>query len=227
MEAVLAAHWDLTGRLLAAVPAGYGHATRRWPHADLRCHEAAVYDASVTSETPDNPVSLLQRCAGGDRLALRRLYETQGDRLYGIALRITRQPALASDAVHDAFINVWRRAGQFDPARGSAEAWLVSIVRNRALDLARRNAREVTGVELPEQEDDAEDALSRLSRSREAEALRRCLAELDEEKRKLVILAFMDGITHTELAARLRLPLGTVKSSIRRGLQGLRRCLQP
>jgi RNA polymerase sigma-70 factor (ECF subfamily) len=127
--------------------------------------------------------------------------------------------------MHDAFINVWRRAAQFDPARGNAEAWLISIVRNRALDLARRGAREVTGLELPEQEDEAEDALSRLARSSEAAALRRCLEALDEEKRRLIVMAFMDGATHAELALRLALPLGTVKSSIRRGLIGLRRCL--
>jgi RNA polymerase sigma-70 factor (ECF subfamily) len=173
----------------------------------------------------DDPGVLLRRCAQGDQAALRRLYETQGDRMYAVALRITRQQALAADAMHDAFINVWRRAAQFDPARGNAEAWLISIVRNRALDLARRGAREVTGLELPEQEDEAEDALSRLARSSEAAALRRCLEALDEEKRRLIVMAFMDGATHAELALRLALPLGTVKSSIRRGLIGLRRCL--
>jgi RNA polymerase sigma-70 factor (ECF subfamily) len=187
-------------------------------------HEA-VLDPARTP-TRDDAGALLRRCAQGDQAALRVLYETQGDRMYAIALRITRQQALAADAMHDAFINVWRRAAQFDPARGNAEAWLISIVRNRALDLARRGAREVTGLEMPDQEDESEDALSRLSRTAEAAALRRCLEELDEEKRRLVVMAFMDGSTHAELATRLGLPLGTVKSSIRRGLMGLRRCLE-
>ncbi len=170
---------------------------------------------------------LLRRSAAGDRAAFHRIYDLQSSRLYGVALRITRQGALAADAVHDAFISVWQYADRFDPARGNAEAWLTSIVRYRALDLVRHSGREITGVELPEPADEDPDPLARLVESAEGTALRRCLDELDGEKRQLIVFAFMEGLTHTELSGRFAIPLGTVKSSIRRGLAALRRCLEP
>ncbi len=87
--------------------------------------------------------TLLQHCAAGDADALRQIYDLQAARLHGIALRITRQPALAADVVQDAFISVWQFASTFDPSRGSAEVWLTSIIRYRALDTVRRHRREV------------------------------------------------------------------------------------
>src|SRR5580692_8127917 len=93
----------------------------------------------------DDTATLLQRCANGDRSAFRTLYNRWGGRLHGIALRITRQAPLAADATHDAFVQVWQQAHRFDPDRGSAEAFLVSLVRYRALDIVRRHAREVPG----------------------------------------------------------------------------------
>lgn len=169
---------------------------------------------------------LLAQCADGDRTAFRKLYDSQASRMHGLALRITRQPSLAADAVHDAFINVWQNAGRFDPARGNPEAWLTGIVRFRALDLTRRGTREITGVELPEQADDEPDALANLVGTSESTALKGCLEELDADKRKLVMLAFINGLSHSDLAAKLAVPLGTVKSSIRRGLAALRKCLE-
>ncbi len=192
-----------------------------------------VFEAVLTDPSqPDNSASvsaehLLARCAERDPVALRQLYERQSSRLYGIALRITRQPALAADALQDAFVNVWQKAASFDPERGSAEGWLTGIVRFRALDLIRLGSREISGLELPEIEDDEPNALARLVGSAEAAALRRCLEGLDADKRRLVMLAFLDGLTHQELAQRLTMPLGTVKSAIRRGLAGLRGCLEP
>ncbi len=169
----------------------------------------------------------MQRCGTGDRAAFRRIYELQAARLHGIALRITRRAAPAADAVHDTFVSVWQYADRFDPARGSAEAWLTSIVRYRALDLARRGAREITGLEMPEQSDGDPDPLARLMESAEGAALHRCLEDLDPERRTLITHAFMDGLTHSDLAGRFAMPLGTVKSLIRRGLAALRKCLEP
>jgi RNA polymerase sigma-70 factor (ECF subfamily) len=185
-------------------------------------------EAALTQPDPRATTDeLLARCAARDAAALRDLYQQQSARLHGVALRITRQPALAADALQDAFVNVWQNAARFDPNRGSAEGWLTGIVRFRALDIIRRGAREVTGVELPEIADDEPSALARLVGSAEAQALRLCLESLDAEKRRLVMLAFIDGLTHQELALKLAIPLGTVKSSIRRGLAGLRGCLEP
>jgi RNA polymerase sigma-70 factor (ECF subfamily) len=164
---------------------------------------------------------LLGRCAAGDQNAFRMLYDRQAPRLYAIALRITRQPASAEDAVHDAFVQVWQNAGRYDPARGNPEAWMISLTRYRALDLVRRNAREVTGMELPDEADPAPDPL----RQAETRVLQGCLELLETERRRLVVLAFVDGYSHSELAALFKLPLGTVKSWIRRSLETLRRCL--
>jgi RNA polymerase sigma-70 factor, ECF subfamily len=177
-----------------------------------------------TTQTEDAE-ALLTRCAQGDRVAFRSLYDRWGSRLYGIALRITRQDAMAADATQDAFVRIWREAQRFDPLRGSAEAWLIGILRYRALDIVRSRSREVAGYDPEEREDEAPDALAHLVSRAEGIALRRCLNELEEDRRRLVILAFVDGLSHSELAARMNAPLGTVKSWIRRSLTSLRECL--
>jgi RNA polymerase sigma-70 factor, ECF subfamily len=179
--------------------------------------------ASTTTETLD---ALLVRVAAADRAAFRRLYDQQAPRLYAIALRITRQGPLAADAVHDAFLQVWRNAHRFEPERGAAEAWLLGLVRYRALDIVRRLGREAPVEDLPEPVDDAPDPLDRLAETRDAAALHECLGQLAAERRRLVLLAFVDGLSHSEVAERLGMPLGTVKSWIRRSLHTLRLCLE-
>ncbi|HET6183800.1 MAG TPA: sigma-70 family RNA polymerase sigma factor [Acetobacteraceae bacterium] len=175
---------------------------------------------------PNETTRLLRGCAGGDRAAFRRLYEIWAARLLGIARAITGDPAAAADAVQEAFVQAWQQAGGFDPDRGSAEAWLVSLVRYRALDILRQRGRETTGYEAPDEADDSPGALDRLVGDAETEALRRCLGQLEPERRRLITLAFVHGLSHGALARRLALPLGTVKSSIRRGLAALRGCLE-
>lgn len=164
---------------------------------------------------------LLGRCAAGDRDAFRLLYDDQSPRLYAIALRITRQSGLAEDAVHDAFIQIFQSAGDFDFRRGNPEAWMISLTRYRALDIVRRRGREVGGLELPDEIDPGPDPL----RQAEARVLQRCLDLLDVKKRQMVVLAFVDGYSHAELSALFNMPLGTVKSWIRRSLLTIRRCL--
>lgn len=158
-------------------------------------------------------------------MAFRLLYEHWGGRLYGIALRITRQATLAADATQDAFVQIWQQAHRFDPERGGPEAWLVGIVRYRALDIVRRRSREVPGYQPSDIEDESPDALARLVSTAEGAALHRCLGELEEARRRLLMMAFVEGLSHSELAERLRVPLGTVKSGIRRSLIALRGCL--
>jgi len=193
-----------------------------------------VFDLADAEQYPGAPVdraedaalsALLLRCGEGDRAAFHRLYDLESKRLYGLALRITRQPALAADAVHDALLQAWQRAARFDPARGSVAAWLTGLVRYRAIDAMRKRAREVTGVELPEEADDAPGALDRLLASAAGQALHRCLNGLEQRQRQVIVMAFVDGLSHAELAVRLESPLGTVKSWIRRGLQALKACL--
>jgi RNA polymerase sigma-70 factor (ECF subfamily) len=170
--------------------------------------------------------SLIAAVAGGDGAAFRRLYDLEGSRLYGIALRITRQPTVAADAVHDAFLEVWRNAGRFDEQRGNADVWLASLVRYRALDITRRGGREVSDKDLPEPIDEDPDPLARMEASSESAALRACLDKLEPARRRVLSLAFLDGLSHSELADHLHVPIGSVKSWIRRSLQSLRLCLE-
>ena len=181
--------------------------------------------ATKTALEADDTDVLLHRCTDGDRAAFRLLYDRWGGRLYGIALRITRQASLAADATQDAFVQIWQQAHRFDPERGEPEAWLIGITRYRALDIVRRQSREVPGYEPDEREDESPDALARLISTAEGAALQRCLGELEEDRRRLMVMAFVDGLSHSELAERMSVPLGTVKSWIRRSLILLRGCL--
>jgi len=185
----------------------------------------ALQEETPPSERLEEIAQLLISCASGDAAAFRRLYELQSAPLYGVALRITRQPALAADAVHDALLQVWRNAERFDPARGSARAWLATLVRYRAMDAARKTRREVSSPEQDERADSDPDPLDRLLSTRDGQALHRCLQDVAPERRTLVVMAFVDGLTHAEIATRLRQPMGTVKSTIRRALLTLRTCL--
>ena len=196
------------------------------PYPAVGWNVGATYRMDEGHASGAATADLLARCAGGDKHAFRRVYEIHSARLYGIALRITRQPALASDAVHDALLQVWRNAAQFDPARGNADAWLLSLVRYRALDIARRQAREVSGLDIPERVDTDPSVLDRLTATSDGAALRRCMGEMEPGRRTLVTMAFVDGLTQTEVASRVSQPLGTVKSSIRRALRALRVCLE-
>jgi RNA polymerase sigma-70 factor (ECF subfamily) len=178
-------------------------------------HPAARDDSTVSL------AALIALVAAGDDAAFRRIYELRGSRLFGIALRITRQEPLAMDAVQDAFVELWRNAGRFDERRGNPEVWLASLVRYRALDMTRRRSREVSDEGLPEAVDDEPDALARMEASSDTAALR-----AEPDRRRLLSLAFLDGLSHSELAARLRVPIGTVKGWIRRSLKLLRICLE-
>lgn len=169
---------------------------------------------------------LLQRCGDGDRAAFRLVYDLEAPRLYGLALRMTRQSELAADAVHDALLQVWQNAARFDPARGAAEAWLTSLVRYRALDIARKQTRETSSIDTPEEADDTPDPLERLLTMTAGDALRHCLQTLDQPQRRAIILAFVEGLSHAQLAKQLGAPVGTVKSWIRRSLIALKACLE-
>ena len=169
---------------------------------------------------------LLSAVAGGDRTALRAIYERQATRLFGVANAILRDRDAAADAMQDAFLRIAGRAGQFDPERGTPEAWLAAIVRYAALDLARSRGREIPSDDpaLGDQPVPAE-ALDQVESSAEGRRLRPCLATLEERNRRGIVLAFVHGLSHAQIAARLELPLGTVKAWIRRGLLRLRECL--
>ena len=172
----------------------------------------------------------LAACARGDQGALRRIYDIDGSRLLGLALRIVRRRPLAEDVLHDAFLNIWTRAASFDPARGEGRGWVYSVVRHQALTAVRRSEREVAVDD--EMLDDLGAAGGSLSGPDDVIALRQdigrlhdCLVGLDASKRTSILYAYFDGCSHSEIAARLQSPLGTVKAWIKRGLNALRECM--
>jgi RNA polymerase sigma factor (sigma-70 family) len=176
------------------------------------------------------PVDLadaLRRCAAGERSALRAVYDAEAPRMTGVAMRLLRRRALAEEAVHDTFMQVWQRAATYDPARGEARTWLYAILRHRALNILRTEARvdlvdDFEPLGLVSEEENAEALVLRLS---DNSALRRCLDRLDPTRKQAILLAYAHGLTHGELAGRLNVPLGTMKSWIRRSLLQLRECL--
>ncbi len=145
--------------------------------------------------------------------------------MIGIAMRIVRRRDLAEEAVHEAFMRVWRSAKSFDPERGTPRQWLYAIARNCALTLLRDENRfaPTPDGEAPEPEQiTADDALTRLP---ETGRLRQCLERLDLSKRTAVVLAYVHGLSHGEIAGRMAVPLGTAKSWTRRGLLSLQECM--
>jgi RNA polymerase sigma factor (sigma-70 family) len=169
----------------------------------------------------------ISQAGGGDQAALRRLYQAESARLFGIALKILRDRAAAQDALQDAFVAVWQRARQFDPERGAARVWLAAIVRHRALDIARARGRETLSDD-PALGDEAvtDDPVERLAGAADAARLHECLAGLEDKNRTSIVLAFVDGLSHAQVAEELDMPLGTVKAWIRRGLMSLRACME-
>ena len=169
----------------------------------------------------------LRRCARGEESALRAIYDLEAPRMLGVALRLLRRRSLAEEAVHDAFIQIWNKASTFDLTRGDARSWLYAVLRNRALNILRGEKRtdlvdDFEPMGLSSEDESPEAAALRLS---EGSALRRCLETLDPPRRKVILLAYVHGLTHGELAGRLGVPLGTMKSWIRRSLLALRECM--
>jgi RNA polymerase sigma factor (sigma-70 family) len=174
----------------------------------------------------------LAACARGERQALARIYQREGRFLLGVAMRIVRQRQHAEDVLHDAFLSIWQRAGSFDGSRGAARGWIFSVVRHAALNWVRNNARHVPLQEEQEAalQDDA--ALARYAEDMQAGETRvelgrlsLCLDQLEAERRACIVLAYVDGCSHGEIARRTQKPLGTVKAWIQRGMRTLRECM--
>ena len=171
---------------------------------------------------PRTDEELLAAIARGDERALAELYDRLGRVAYGLALRVLRDPALAQDAVQDAFLAAWRTAAAFDPERGRAQTWLLTLVHRRAVDVVRREDRRRTqpleDAPVASSESTAEQASVREQRR----AVQAALAQLPDDQREALELSYYGGLTQAELAARLGIPLGTVKSRVFAGLARLR-----
>ena len=174
----------------------------------------------------------LAACAGGDGAALQRLYQQESARLLGVVQRIVRNMALAEDIVHDAFVNIWRRAHSFDASRGEARGWIYSIARHLALNAVRDGQRELTVDEDTSEALDMAQSLAAWRDTRDSFAwqdsagrLAPCLEQLEPVRRNCILHAYVDGLSHSEIAQRTGAPLGTVKAWIKRSLAALRDCI--
>jgi RNA polymerase sigma factor (sigma-70 family) len=171
----------------------------------------------------------LARVASGDRAALKLVYDMTSAKLFGVCLRILNDRSEAEDVLQEVYLNVWRKAGAFDEARASPITWLVAIARNRAIDRVRSGA--VARLSAPIEAADAVPdpaplAAETLEAAQESSRLYACLDELELRQSTAIRAAFIDGLTYEELAERQNVPLGTMKSWIRRGLAKLRACLE-
>jgi RNA polymerase sigma-70 factor (ECF subfamily) len=173
----------------------------------------------------------------GAAAAFERLYRLCAPLLLGVARRIVARKEVAEEVLHDSFARIWTNAGSYDPLAGRPMAWLVAIVRNRAIDTLMRHDVARVASFTDQGIEDADEALDRLfdwSESGEAAEdrrralgwLRECLGRLQGAERQSLVLAYVQGLSHGELAQHLHKPLGTVKSWVRRGMANLRECVE-
>ena len=177
-------------------------------------------------------IALLDRVALSDQAALKELYDLTSSKLYGVAVRVVSNREWAEDVLQEAFLNIWRIAGDYKASLSPPMAWMGLVVRSRGLDFLRRRTSDRADV-MQELDDVISDTvagnspnpLDMTQASEQANALHLCLSKLDNRQREVVSLAYMRDLSHAELAEQLKLPLGTVKTWIRRGLEQLRGCM--
>jgi RNA polymerase sigma-70 factor (ECF subfamily) len=211
--------------------------TTAYPLSRMTEAETPVQDTRVGDRAPGNAAaarrdesSLMAAIATGDAAALDQVYLRYRPVAFAAAYALLSDPAAAEDAVHDAFLRIWRGAASFQPARGPLRAWLLTIVRNAAIDSlrARRTVPwpEAT-VEQPRADaPDGDDIFTTVAVAADARRVRGALDALPPPQRQAVELAFFGGLTHGEIAARTGVPLGTVKGRVRLGLRRLRHDLR-
>ena len=186
----------------------------------------------MSADQDDLLMDLIDRIARRDEAALKALYDLTARKLYGLSLRVVGSAERAEDVLQESYLQVWRSAGDYRATLSPPMAWLGLIVRSRSLDNLRRRAAERAHLtqDLDETlsdtlEGDAPNPLDTSLASQQAWALHQCLRQLDNRQREVISLAYLRDLSHGELAERLTLPLGTVKTWIRRGLDKLRDCM--
>ena len=193
---------------------------------------ANLFDGALEGLTLANPqtdaedAELLLAVARGDEPAFARVYDRYGPILLGLLLRILRSRPEAEDVLQEVFLQVWQRAHSFDPARGRAFTWLVTLARSRAIDRlrsvdSRERAARASAEEAPPPAASGEWADTAALRAERADAVREALAELPEEQRQVLLLAYLEGMSQSEIAAAKNQPLGTVKTRTRSALRKL------
>ncbi len=191
--------------------------------------------ASATARLHDEPsqrlAQLVARVAQRDRQAFRTLYDLTSDRLFGVAIGLLHDRARAEEVLQDAYVRIWQRAAQFDAAVARPMTWLITIVRNRAIDLLRAEREErASTIAWSDEHGERIAALApppeqQLQRALEAAHIDSSLRALPRQQRNALALVLYRGMTHTEVACAARVPLGTAKAWVRRGLAHLQRCI--
>ena len=172
-------------------------------------------------------VWLMAGVARGDQAAFERLYAATRAKLYGVVLRILRRTDLAEEVIQETYLKVWNNAGSFDPKLATPITWMVAIARNRALDVVRRKS-EVSIEDEPEAMDTPGEEPNPLARQEMTDELKRllgCLGQLEEDRRRLVLLAYYSGWSREQLATKFDAPANTIKTWLRRSLKEIRECL--
>lgn len=187
-------------------------------------------DSPATAHTGRGQLlsGLLARVAAGDREAFAALYDETAATVHGVAQRVLRDPDLAADVTQEVMIEAWRQAARFDSDRGAVLAWLSTMARRRAIDRVRAeqsNRDRLEGAAAREYQRPYDEVAEEVTGNEDAVAVRRCLARLSELQRDALFDAFYGGLTYREVAEHTSTALPTIKSRIRDGLRGLRRCL--
>ncbi len=189
--------------------------------------------ASIITSNDDLALTkLLERIAQKDKNALKELYQRTSSKMLGVAMRVLGNREQAEDVIQEAYLKIWRIAEDYKQALSPPMAWMGLVVRSRALDVLRKNATEkhLNGIDLPTDDGFIEDITAAnpmdiASASEQAVALNECLKKIEPKPRELLVLAYYKDMSHSELSEQLKLPLGTVKTWIRRSMDQLRLCL--
>lgn len=183
-----------------------------------------------TDAGPDTVGPVLKRllfdCAQGDEQAFTRLYRLTSARLYGFALRILRDEGRAQECLQEAYVRIWAHSRDYRPDKGAPMTWMGTIVRRCALDMVRSRSREHSTEDLEWLLDLNQQRGTSQVDAADLKAVQACLEQIRREQREALLSAYYEGLTHPELAERLQVPLGTVKTWVRRALAQIRRCLE-
>lgn len=190
------------------------------------------HNACMSDQPDDTLIALIDRIAQRDEAALKGLYDLVSSKLYGLSLRVVNKHEWAEDVLQETFLQIWRSAGDYRASLSPPMAWLGLIVRSRSLDFLRRRTAErvhltdeIDDVMADTMEGNSPNPMDVSLASQQAWALHQCLGKLENRQREVVSLAYLRDLSHSELAEQLKLPLGTVKTWIRRGLDQLRTCM--
>lgn len=185
----------------------------------------------MTDDVTDSQTLLLLATGRGDRQAFEQLYRQISPYLFAVALRMLHQRSQAEEVLHDTMLTIWQRAGSYDPTLSSPKTWMTALIRHRAIDSVRLRANQTTSLENldPETAEHSESFscsfADGLPSTAEARRLAGCLEQLPGEQKQSVMLAYYQGLSHSEISEHLQQPAGTVKSWIRRALAHLKECV--